>query len=293
MNNTSIPSHLYFGGGAIQGMSYIGLIEYIYLENMMSNITHIAGTSIGAYFGMILALQIPFDYINIEIEKIAKKVREYIGIRYNNLSNLYFKYGVLSLDFFIEPIQRYLKNKYNIDDISFSEFANKTGIMLYVNTMNINTGCNKIFSTENTPNLSVLSAIKASMSLPLLFQPVLIDGEYYIDPIISDYSVYDNIDPKYVLNIDIKNENKFKKETSFSFSGYINRIKDIILCLIFKNKQSPKNTFYISNLHYDSSMRFKHSYKDIYLDLTYDDINKMQNKAFNDFKMYMNEKKLN
>ena len=63
-------THLAFSGGGIKGFCYMGIIRYLYLENMIDDIKYVSGASIGAYFGLILALKIPIEYIEKEFSEL-------------------------------------------------------------------------------------------------------------------------------------------------------------------------------------------------------------------------------
>jgi NTE family protein len=66
-------------------------------------------------------------------------------------------------------------------DLTFKEASKKFGINLYFSTTNINRCENRIFSIEDTPDISVFTACEASMAIPLIFNPIAIEGEYYYD----------------------------------------------------------------------------------------------------------------
>ncbi|MHC4708048.1 MAG: patatin-like phospholipase family protein [Planctomycetota bacterium] len=40
---------------------------------------------------------------------------------------------------------------------------------------------NLVLNSRLTPNLSIWRAVRASMSIPLIFEPVKIDGDLYVD----------------------------------------------------------------------------------------------------------------
>jgi predicted acylesterase/phospholipase RssA len=59
----------------MKGVYYIGVMRYLYIENIYKNIKYIAGTSIGAFFAVAIALRIPVEYLEerfLEISNIKR-----------------------------------------------------------------------------------------------------------------------------------------------------------------------------------------------------------------------------
>jgi predicted acylesterase/phospholipase RssA len=57
----------------------------------------------------------------------------------------------------------------------------RTGKDLHINAVCINTGENVDFCNDHFPDMSVLTAIDASMSIPFILQPILYKDKLYID----------------------------------------------------------------------------------------------------------------
>lgn len=291
-------SHIYFSGGGLKGMCFLGILRYLYIENMMENIKHCAGTSIGAYFGTILALKIPIDYIEKELSMLldnlnSRKQTDLILTK-ENISRLFINNGLSSPAFFLAPIRHFLQETYNTDDITFIEIAKRTGINLYINTININTGISKVFSLENTPNASVLNAILASISVPFLYEPVLIDNEYYIDGITDYVDFFKDVNKEYVLYIKLcrmNHEKPVELPKSFGFMAYSMRVIEIIVNSTLILEEKHKDVFYvmkIKELPYESTFRFKYTDTEIIIDFTQDDLDNLILKGFIDITNYMN-----
>ena len=61
--------------------------------------------------------------------------------------------------------------------VTFKDFFNMTGVDLVVTGTNVSKNRSAYFSVGYTPDFSVAEAVAISMSIPLLFKPVLIDGD--------------------------------------------------------------------------------------------------------------------
>lgn len=67
----------------------------------------------------------------------------------------------------------------------FNQYLHKTlgesKIPLYITASNITARKVRIFSSDSDPGFSTAKAIRASISLPFIFEPVVIDGDLYVD----------------------------------------------------------------------------------------------------------------
>ena len=175
-------THLVLSGGGMQGVIFIGAIRYLYFENLHKNITHIAGTSVGSIIGLSIALKLTIQ----EIEEIILKGNQdfkLCNIPYKNCIKLLTDYGLSDINIFSNYLKDFIYTKYPdiTNEITFSYLSKRFGVNLYVSVTNIYTCKNKIFSVDTTPDVCVFKACSASMALPILFEPVKIDDDYYYD----------------------------------------------------------------------------------------------------------------
>lgn len=175
-------THLVLSGGGMHGVIFIGAIRYLYFENLHKNITHIAGTSIGSIIGLSIALKLTIQ----EMEEIILKGNQdfkLCNIPYKNCIKLLTDYGLSDINIFSNYLKDFIYTKYPdiTNEITFSYLSKRFGVNLYVSVTNIYTCKNKIFSVDTTPDVCVFKACSASMALPILFEPVKIDDDYYYD----------------------------------------------------------------------------------------------------------------
>ena len=300
-------THIVFSSGGIKGISYLGVLRYLYIENIIDNIKYVAGSSIGAYFSVVLALKIPVEFLENELLNILTKIKteNLMSINKNSLINLIEKNGFHKLDFMMNPIILFLKKKYNIEDITFIEFIKKTGVNIYINATNINTTKSKIFSAENTPNISVIDALIASMSVPILFEEMLIDGEYYIDGVLSDdlpLDIFANVPKENILACLLEQSQNDKLKiysngTKLDFIQYIYRIMMMMMTTVINNSgiKYKNDEFYIlklKDLPYESTFKFYVKDENINIKLEENDIDNLILKGFIDMTTYMTNRKI-
>jgi predicted acylesterase/phospholipase RssA len=179
-------THLVLSGGGMRGVVYIGAIRHLYIENLHRNITHIAANSIGSFVALCITFKLTIEEME-EIIYNSKDDKELCCIPTKNYYRLISKLGLSSVSYFMEHLKKRLRIKYpdafaaSAAAATFREISQRFGVNLYFSTTNINRCENRIFSIEDTPDVSVFTACEASMAIPLLFTPVVIDGEHYYD----------------------------------------------------------------------------------------------------------------
>jgi len=198
-------THLVFGGNALKSLNLCGVLRYIYCYNLDIHIRNISGTSMGSFFALAFALKIPIEKLE---EIIINSVNDdnNTKITQNALTNFINYYGFNDSHNYLKYIKLYLKDIYDLDDISFMELSKKTGVNLYVSCTKVSDGSNIIFNINNYPDVSVFDAVAASMCIPILSKPVLINDNYYIDGFFSNnlpFNVFNDINKKNLLVIAI------------------------------------------------------------------------------------------
>lgn len=174
---------LCFSGGGIKGISFLGAINY--LEEVefinLKNINNYVGTSVGSIMSFLFILGYSAKELIDFSEKFDFKKFQ-IEINCNNfLSNLGIDSGIKIMT----AIKTFLKERFDVDDITFIDLFNLTNKNFKVITTNYSTSKLEIFSHQETPNVSVLLAIRMSISVPFIFTPVKHNNHYYVDGGIS------------------------------------------------------------------------------------------------------------
>ncbi len=239
-------THLVFSGNALKSLCLCGMLRYIYFYNLDLNIREVSATSMGAFFALAYALKIPIEELEEIIYKTCDNItnsRLYPHLIMDFVNN----YGLTSSRNYLIELRAYIKKVYDMDDMSFLELSKKTGINIYISTTRVNDGYNMIFNVNDTPDVSVFDAVAASMCLPIIAKPVLIDGIYYIDGFLANNfpcEVFSNINKDNILGVAvyIEDENKLnstgKMDDKMSiFEYYFN-----ILYILYKT--TDKYTHY-------------------------------------------------
>ncbi len=143
-------------GGAVRGFAHIGVLKALEEKGIYPDV--VSGASAGAIIGAFYCAGYPAN----SLEKIAKKINFLAHIRPNVIPKKSF-FRIVNLE---ETLRKYIEVK-NIEELE-KEF--------YVCITNLNKGRPEYW---NRGDLTLL--LKASSSLPVLFEPVSISDSLYID----------------------------------------------------------------------------------------------------------------
>ncbi len=166
-----------FGGGGIRGIAYCGAYKAM-LENNIK-LTGFAGSSIGAVFSGLLALNYSYEEIYEILSNTGFEM--FIDINIDFKSEPALSKGKIFLEWMREKIEKkfYHENyqKGKMPPVKFSDI--KANLIVYsVDLTNL-----KFFefSKEKTPDFEIASAIRASVSMPGLFVPFEYNGNLIVD----------------------------------------------------------------------------------------------------------------
>lgn len=194
------------GGAAIIAVGGV-LIE---LENrgILQNLKRYAGTSAGA----IVATALCVGYTGSEIADLLIKTdfNQFLddswGIT-SDLYRLYNEYGYCPGDTFLKFVRETISKKtYKIrnGNITFTELFDINGKELVIIATNLTKDKVMYLGRHTTPDMSVALAVRASMSIPFIYNPVKYNGDLLCDGGISmnyPLQVFDGEFPKDIDNL--------------------------------------------------------------------------------------------
>jgi len=201
--------HIVINGGGPLILNIYGAIKRTHELKMWKreNIRSYHGTSAGAIICLMVALN--FDWEELDTFIINCPWNNFIKFNVLEIYDYYLKNGITD-SALVYGIFTPLFGAKDIDlDITFEQLYEKLNIDLHVYATCFKTFEIKEFNKELTPNVKVLEAIYASTAVPIIFKPIKIDGELYIDGCICLHyplakCLEKNIDPQTIMGI--KNE---------------------------------------------------------------------------------------
>lgn len=220
-------NNLVFGGGGVLGIAYLGVLDFLYNNDILQNIQRVAGTSAGAITACISSFSLPFDemkkvadtidYRKIpqkgtqpdlkRISTVVKKEMEEIFEDIDCVYRLIKNYGWYSSGYLYQWIKEQIAYQFNsskkLPPYTFEDFKNpyihksqKPFLDLYIVGTDICTNSSKVFCYETTPHMEVAEAARISMSIPLFFESIKINedkpAQKSISHIFSDGGVMRN-----------------------------------------------------------------------------------------------------
>lgn len=162
---------LCIGGGGIDGISFIGALEYLHQHKLL-DLKRFYGCSIGSLIGILYISG--FSPTKILSTIMKTDISEFITYDFSK----------------IESNKSLLDNKLlnqltsildEFEDITIKQFSDKYNTDINIFASNINKDCYTNFNKTDFPEIKLKDAIIASMSVPFIFQPVKIGENYYID----------------------------------------------------------------------------------------------------------------
>ena len=165
--------NLIFEGGGVKGIAYVGAIQELENRQIMKNIKRVGGTSAGAINAVLLAL----GYTLKDTQKILME------LNFNNFMDdswgiirdskrVISDFGWYKGNFFRGWIGDRIREKTGNENSTFNDLRNQGFLDLYLIGTNLSTGFSEVFSTEHTPRMRVMDAVRISMSIPLFFAAV-------------------------------------------------------------------------------------------------------------------------
>lgn len=197
--------NLVLSGGGLLGISYIGIFRYLEEKQATLQIKTVIGSSAGAIFGLLFILGYTADEIYCKFKDM--KFSEYVPITADSLLNLMRVKGVNSCSNITQFFKDALLDKTCSENTTFKELHVQFGINFRVGATNLTTSRFELLDANSHPDLPVFMAIRASIAIPFVFEPVVI-GEY----LYCDGGLCDNLPIDYVIETISSGEEKDMNE---------------------------------------------------------------------------------
>ena len=164
-------------GGGVLGVAYVPILEYMEENGVLDGIERVAGTSSGSIVATLVALrytpaEIRGNMRDIDFEKFEDE---------GHVLDVASHYGYFRGDYAMELFKGYVKNKLGSPDATFADLHNHGGRDLMVFATNLSRKRVQEFSFNKSPDFKIAHALRASMSIPLFFDAVNLDGEILVD----------------------------------------------------------------------------------------------------------------
>ena len=206
------PVTIVISGGGADGISFIGTLEVLETASL-SKLRNIVGCSVGSIIAVLLAIGMRSRQMTTWLkEGIAQGVSQLdrTGILHIT-STLGIDDGARIIDHVRSAIRVHLGPGH--ENLTMREFAQVTGINITVVVTNVNTATRELLNVDTAPDIPVLTAVRMSIAVPMVFSPVLWRNNLYVDGALIDCCPTAHIQTSgdatnvVVLNIQVPGEN--------------------------------------------------------------------------------------
>jgi predicted acylesterase/phospholipase RssA len=174
------PRRLAFCGGGIRCVAHVGVLKALQKAGLLTCVKEMIGVSAGALFALLYVLGYSVD----QIEDLALNFDFRIlgDINPEDLLLFSVSLGLNSGDMLEKLVASILHQKGFHKDITFSELASRTNIGFRCYATELQSSTIKEMSLAASPDMLVRTAVRASMSVPIMYSPVscgttlLVDG---------------------------------------------------------------------------------------------------------------------
>ena len=183
--------NLVFEGGGIRGIAYAGAVQTLEEKGILLNIDKVAGTSSGSIMALMICLgynakEIDSIMINVKVEQFNDGKGGLLG-KYTRVKKFY---GIHKGDAFERWLENLVGKKLGNKLATFADLkkriegfqqdVNLNSIYRLKNLYCLGTNLTKqqaeVFSYETTPNMPLKTAVRISCSIPIFYEPVLLDS---------------------------------------------------------------------------------------------------------------------
>ena len=164
------PRRLALCGGGIRCVAHVGVFKALEKAGYLSCVKEIFGVSGGALFGLAYCLGYSLEQLErLALEFDFSVLRE---ISPDSAFDFPITFGLDPGEGFEKFLTSLLIRKGFPADITFAKLKPKIHCQFRCYATDIQTNSVREFSSQKTPNVSVRLAVRASMSLPVLYTPV-------------------------------------------------------------------------------------------------------------------------
>jgi len=261
-------------GGGIFGFTFIGVLDKLINENIinLNDINTWVGCSAGAIISFILILGYDIQEVLDFIDNFNFNILMPKKLKLLSIFNLH---GLNNGNKFIFIFKKFIARKFDTEDLTFSQLYDLTLKNLIIIGTNYTNNTEEIFSKEKTPDMSIITAVRISISIPLIFSPVFYNSCYYIDGGLKNNFPYNHCNQDSTLGICI-NKNYINNNVINIFN-----IFKVSLSMILNNSIKYKNAIYINYIN-DNDKCYDLSHENIINMIDYGRNNVDIKKLYND-----------
>lgn len=188
-SQTIVYRNLVMEGAGVKGFAYAGALQVLDSMGILKNIQRVAGTSVGAIQGALVAV----GYTSNEIIELTahiplKQFNDGGWMLAGGIHRMRKQFGWYKGEKIAQWMEDLIAAKTGNGNITFAELhalnAEKGYKDLYITGTDLTYQTLRVFSYETYPNMRICDAVRISLSIPLYYRAVLMDdsGQLYEKP---------------------------------------------------------------------------------------------------------------
>ena len=203
-------THLVLSAAGFRAFAFLGAIQALRDANLHRSVRHVAGCSGGSIAAFTFCLDADPRLI---AARCAASVRDrasgihVVGpVRLNGLREMWDAQGIARPDNIERVLRDVMEDALSRRHMSLRDFAKASGRELALWTTNLTQGCGQALTLETHPELDVVTALLASMAIPLVYRPVEIEGQLMVDGAVTEFvptSAFPTALPEQVLQVSL------------------------------------------------------------------------------------------
>lgn len=170
-----VINNIALSGGGTKGISLVGAFHALEYAKLLPNITKFAGTSIGCVINTLYVI----GYSPAEMYDFVK-LFDFKKLKNIDLLNLHM-FSIDDASKLEYVLKRLITGKGFTENITLLELYELTQKKLIYTTCCLNTKEVCYISYQTNPDIELLTIIKMSIAIPVVYPPVEYQGKYYVD----------------------------------------------------------------------------------------------------------------
>ena len=199
--DTECPSltelqYIAISGGSSNGMVYVGAYKSLWEHGVIEKLRGAVGTSIGSLFALLCVLNYdPKCLIERIIALDTKTLADSDVVLVKKIENFVTNWGVSTGVALTEFVEMILDETCGDKKITFRNLYDKTKKHLKITVFNVTKVTTEYWDHENHPDMCISTAVRASTAVPLLFEPLRVGDQIYVDGGVGDVFPFEAFDP--------------------------------------------------------------------------------------------------
>jgi predicted acylesterase/phospholipase RssA len=167
-------------GGGPCVITFVGCLRYLEHVGVASGVKTWVGTSAGAIMALLACAGMDSAAMLAWLEE-GVRTGDLVSLDADGILDFPERLGLDDGERILDCLRGALSGLIGAEDATFRDFAKTTGRHLVVCAANVTKVRQEFFSVDTTPDVTVLTAVRMSFGIPLIFTPVSHAGCFYVD----------------------------------------------------------------------------------------------------------------